>query len=88
MTLHIMGLVAQIGRQRAGSLCTGHAPCAAARAALEERIGALVQRAYGVFNGHTRILGDYAETGDCCIHLSHRIEPDGRERQLGYRKSR
>lgn len=47
-----------------------------------ERIGALVQRAYSVFNDPTRILGctDYAEIENCCICLSHLLDSDGRER--------
>jgi hypothetical protein len=38
-----------------------------------KRISALVQRAYSVSSGHTRVLGctDYAETENCCVNLSH-----------------
>lgn len=38
-----------------------------------KRIDALMQRAYSVFSGHTRILGctDYAETENCYVHPFH-----------------
>jgi hypothetical protein len=45
-----------------------------------ERIGALVQRANSIFNGHIRILEctDYTETENCCI--PHLLDSNGRER--------